>query len=50
MKSLAAEWAPHNIRVNSISPGYMNTLLNEKFDPLLKKAWYERTPTGKMGQ
>ncbi|KEI37008.1 uncharacterized protein L969DRAFT_90064 [Mixia osmundae IAM 14324] len=48
-KSLAAEWAPHKIRVNTISPGYMNTLLNEKFDPLLKKAWFERTPTGRMG-
>ncbi|KAG8930935.1 hypothetical protein FRC02_003453 [Tulasnella sp. 418] len=48
-KSLAAEWSPHNIRVNTISPGYMNTILNEKFDPQLKKAWYERTPQGRMG-
>ncbi|WAQ84293.1 hypothetical protein PtA15_4A746 [Puccinia triticina] len=43
MKSLAAEWAPHKIRCNSISPGYMNTLLIEKFDPLLKKV-----PVGRM--
>ncbi|KAH8922251.1 NAD(P)-binding protein [Atractiella rhizophila] len=49
MKSLAAEWAPHKIRVNAISPGYMNTVLNEKFDPLLKKTWYERTPQARMG-
>lgn len=49
MKSLAAEWAPHKIRCNTISPGYMNTLLNEKFDPLLKKVWFERTPVGRMG-
>lgn len=49
MKSLAAEWAPHNIRVNSISPGYMNTVLNESFDPEMKKIWYERTPQGRMG-
>jgi len=48
-KSLAAEWAPHKIRVNTISPGYMNTVLNEKFDPLLKKIWYERTPQARMG-
>ena len=25
--SLAVEWAPHNIRVNSLSPGYMLTSL-----------------------
>ncbi|WAR55110.1 hypothetical protein PtB15_4B730 [Puccinia triticina] len=49
MKSLAAEWAPHKIRCNSISPGYMNTLLIKKFNPLLKKVWFERTPVGRMG-
>ena len=48
-KSLACEWAPHNIRVNTISPGYMNTAITDKFDPNLKKTWYERTPMGRMG-
>lgn len=31
-KSLAAEWAPHGIRVNTISPGYMDTALNREAD------------------
>lgn len=29
-KSLAAEWAPHSIRVNTIAPGYMDTALNRE--------------------
>ncbi len=28
--SMAAEWARHGIRVNTISPGYMDTQLNEE--------------------
>lgn len=41
--SLAAEWAVHGIRVNSISPGYMNTVLTEgnKLDEA-KNIWLSR--------
>ncbi|KAK5162874.1 uncharacterized protein LTR77_011131 [Saxophila tyrrhenica] len=49
-KSLAAEWAEHGIRVNSISPGYMDTALNRV--PALeaqKKIWVELTPQKRLG-
>ena len=49
-KSLAAEWAKYNIRVNSISPGYMDTALNRV--PALdaqKKMWTGMTPQGRLG-
>ncbi|KAF2482401.1 hypothetical protein BDY17DRAFT_298470 [Neohortaea acidophila] len=49
-KSLAAEWAGYGIRVNAISPGYMDTALNRV--PALeaqKKIWIERTPQGRLG-
>lgn len=48
--SLAAEWAHHGITVNSISPGYMDTVLNEG-DGLAsaRRQWNERNPFGRMG-
>ena len=48
--SLAAEWASHGIRVNSMSPVYMDTVLNE--GPGLEEArqsWASRNPMGRMG-
>lgn len=48
--SLAAEWARYGIRVNSVSPGYMDTILNEGEG--LSEArgmWKERNPMGRMG-
>lgn len=48
MKSLAAEWAVHGIRCNSISPGYMDTALNRSYTTLFNE-WKERTPLGRLG-
>ena len=49
-KSLAAEWAKYDIRVNCISPGYMDTALNKV--PALdaqKKIWKSLTPQNRLG-
>ncbi|KUJ18736.1 NAD(P)-binding protein [Mollisia scopiformis] len=47
---LATEWARYGIRVNSISPGYMDTILNEG-DGIekSKQMWKERNPSGRLG-
>ncbi|KAE8420054.1 hypothetical protein BDV36DRAFT_281830 [Aspergillus pseudocaelatus] len=50
--SLAVEWAPYNIRVNCISPGYIMTALTRKIlneNPDLEAKWTSLIPTGKMG-
>ncbi|KAL1962371.1 hypothetical protein VTN77DRAFT_9784 [Rasamsonia byssochlamydoides] len=48
--SLAAEWTRYGIRINTISPGYMDTVLNEgeRLEPW-RKVWYDRNPMRRMG-
>ncbi|KAL0088935.1 hypothetical protein J3Q64DRAFT_1439810 [Phycomyces blakesleeanus] len=55
-KSLACEWAPHNIRVTAISPGYFDTEMNQAIldqqgegGKALRKEWESLVPKGRMG-
>ncbi|UOQ60479.1 SDR family oxidoreductase [Leucobacter rhizosphaerae] len=52
-KSLAVEWAPSGIRVNSISPGYFLSDMTRQFteaNPELARDWIARIPAGRMGE
>ncbi|MGH3145975.1 MAG: SDR family NAD(P)-dependent oxidoreductase [Rubrobacter sp.] len=43
-KSLAAEWAPHNVRVNAIAPGYVKTAMAPVDEPRFRRHWIEDAP------
>ncbi|CAO3623707.1 unnamed protein product [Cunninghamella echinulata] len=55
-KSLACEWAPHNIRVSAISPGYFDTAMNQAVlaqqgeeGVKMRQYWETHTPMGRLG-
>jgi NAD(P)-dependent dehydrogenase (short-subunit alcohol dehydrogenase family) len=51
-KSLAAEWAQYNIRVNAIAPGYMKTELTRPYfegDSEMVKRWMDLSPMKRPG-
>ena len=51
MKSLASEWAPHGIRVNALSPGYIQTEANEGEEmEKLSKEWIKDIPMARIAK
>src|SRR3712207_2070992 len=44
LKSLAAEWAPHNVRVNALAPGYVKTAMAPVDEPQFRRHWIEDAP------
>jgi gluconate 5-dehydrogenase len=51
-KQHAAEWAPHKINVNMISPTFVRTPQGESFltDPAFKQSVIARIPLGRIGE
>ena len=43
-RALAAEWAPHNIRVNALAPGYVKTEMAPVDRPEFRRHWIEDAP------
>ena len=43
-RSLAAEWAPHNIRVNALAPGYVKTDMAPVDEPQFQQHWILDAP------
>ena len=50
-KALANEWAPFNVNVNAIAPGYILTTLTQPLydDPVRSRQINERIPAGRWG-
>jgi 3-oxoacyl-[acyl-carrier protein] reductase len=49
-KALARELASRNIRVNAVSPGFIDTDMTSKIDPALRTRLLEAIPLGRLGK
>lgn len=51
-RALAVEYAPFNIRVNTLSPGFIETTLTERVlrQPAIRKALVEQAPMRRLGE
>lgn len=53
-RQMAVEFGPHNVRINSISPGTINTPMNEQVIAELgehvARAWVKMHPLGRIGK
>lgn len=49
-KSLSKEYAPFSVRVNCISPGYIDTKMNAEFSQEEKAAIIAETPLARLGK
>jgi NAD(P)-dependent dehydrogenase (short-subunit alcohol dehydrogenase family) len=51
-RTLAREWAPYQIQVNAIGPGYIATRMNEDMrnDPVVYKKLVDSIPAGRFGE
>jgi len=49
-KGLAAEWAPHKIRVNALSPGYVNTDQTSGMEKSVRDHQAQNLPLGRFAE